>query len=267
MSPPTGLGATAKAVPAWNPKTNEFRSGQVNVGKGFEHWLMKFDGVLNNRDKELSDSKGYGKIEFAYHLTAVAAGIQMAPCRLHHEGGRSHFMTKRFDRTERGGKRHMLSLCAMAHYDYNQPSSYSYEQAVSIIRRLGLPREDLEQLVLRAIFNVVGRNQDDHVKNIAFLMNRRGLWRLAPAFDISYAWDPKGDWTSRHQMSINNKRDDFEREDLIAMAKTAGIKKAYANEMISRVIDAFRGWPKIAESAGVSTPRIDEIRAHQRTHL
>ncbi len=260
-------GARAKAILAWNPETNEFRSGQVDVEGGFEHWLMKFDGVSNNRDKKLADPMGYGKIEYAYHLMAVEAGIKMAPCRLHHEGGRSHFMTKRFDRSAKGSKRHMQSLGAIAHYDYNQPASYSYEQALQVIRRLGLPREDLDQQVLRAMFNVAGRNHDDHVKNIAFLMNRRGKWRLSPAFDIPYAWDPRGEWTPRHQMSVNGKRDEFEREDLIALANVAGIKKARANEMVDRVIETVRRWPDFAEKAGVDDARAAEIQANQRTNL
>jgi len=260
-------GARAKAILAWNPKTNEFRSGQVNPGSGFEHWLMKFDGVTNNRDKELADPLGYGKIEYAYHLMAAEAGIKMTECRLHHEGGRSHFMTRRFDRTTRGGKLHIQSLGAMAHYDYNQPASYSYEQAIQVIRRLGLPREDRDQQVLRAMFNVVGRNHDDHVKNIAFLMNRRGEWRLAPAFDMSYAWDPRGEWTSRHQMSINGKRDGFERDDLIAMASIAGIKKPWANEMLDRILDTVHRWPDFAEKARIPEERIVKVRDSQRMEL
>ncbi|MCP4678826.1 MAG: type II toxin-antitoxin system HipA family toxin [Deltaproteobacteria bacterium] len=257
-------GARAKAILAWNPKTNEFRSGQVDVKAGFEHWLMKFDGVSNNRDKELADPKGYGKIEYAYYLMAIEAGIEMAPCRLHFEGGRSHFMTKRFDRTAKGGKRHMLSLGGMAHYDYNEPANHSYEQALQVIKRLELPREDLVQLVLRAMFNAVGRNQDDHLKNIAFLMNRRGNWRLSPAFDLSYAWDPEGEWTSRHQMSINGKRDGFEREDFVVLANSAGIKKARANDMLDCVVDAIGLWPEFAQRADVSDDRMLEIQKNTR---
>jgi serine/threonine-protein kinase HipA len=260
-------GARAKAILAWNPETNEFRSGQIPIEKGFEHWLMKFDGVSNNRDKELADPKGYGKIEHSYHLMAVAAGIKMAACRLHHEGGRNHFMTRRFDRSAKGAKLHMQSLGALAHYDYNQPAGYSYEQAIQIMRRLGLPHEDLEQQVLRTIFNVVGRNHDDHVKNIAFLMNRRGQWRLSPAFDVSYAWDPSGEWTSRHQMSINGKRNGFGREDLIALANVAGMKNPRANDMVVHVIETMRRWPDFAEKAGVPDRRITEIQANLRTHL
>lgn len=260
-------GARAKAILAWNPETNEFRSGQVDVEKGFEHWLMKFDGISNNRDKELTNPKGYGKIEYAYHLMAVEAGIKMSVCRLHPEGGRSHFMTKRFDRTANGGKRHMQSLGAIAHYDYNQPASYSYEQAIQVIKRLGLPREDLDQQVLRVMYNVIGRNHDDHVKNIAFLMDRRGNWRLSPAFDISYAWNPREEWTSRHQMSVNGKRDEIEREDLIALANIAGIKKAHANEIFDKVIETVRRWLDFAEKAGVSEARATEIKANLRTYL
>jgi serine/threonine-protein kinase HipA len=260
-------GARAKAILAWNPKTNEFQSGQVEAGAGFEHWLMKFDGITSTRDAEVATPRGYGKVEYAYHLMAIEAGIEMAKCRLHHEGGRSHFMTKRFDRTARGRKLHMQSLGAMAHYDYRQPASYSYEQAIQVIRRLDLPRKDVEQQVLRAIFNVVGRNCDDHVKNIAFLMNRQGEWRLSPAFDVSYAWNPSGELTSRHQMSMNGKRDGFEREDLLALAKAADIKKARAEQMVESVVEVMRRWAEFAAKAGVPDERAERVRKTHRTHL
>ena len=260
-------GARAKAILAWNPETNEFRSGQMDVGPGFEQWIMKFDGVSSTRDSEMATPMGYGRIEYAYHLMALEAGIEMTPCRLHHEGGRSHFMTKRFDRTARGSKLHMQSLGALAHFDYRQPSSYSYEQAIQVIQRLGLPRKDGEQQVLRAFFNVVGCNCDDHVKNIAFLMNRRGEWSLAPAFDVSYAWNPTGEWTSRHQMSINGKREGFERADLLALAGTAGIKRARASQMLDRVIEAVRRWPDFGGQAEVPDRRVNEIRRGQYAEL
>ncbi len=257
-------GARAKAILAWNPTTNEFRSGQVDAGAGFEHWLMKFDGVSSDWDTEIATPMGYGRIEFAYHLMAAEAGIEMMQCRLHHEGGRSHFMTKRFDRTTRGGKLHMQSLGALAHFDFRQPASYSYEQAIGVIRRLGLPQKDSDQQVLRAFFNVAGRNCDDHVKNIAFLMNRRGEWSLSPAFDVSYALNPTGERTSRHQMSINGKRDGFERVDLLALAATAGIKPTRAGEMLDRVVSAVRHWPDFAAEAGVPERRESEIQRSQR---
>lgn len=257
-------GARAKAILAWNPKTNEFRSGQVKIPSGFEYWIMKFDGVSNNRDKELSDPQGYGMIEYAYYQLAVKAGIEMTECRLHHEGGRSHFMTKRFDRNADGSKIHMQSLCAIAHVDFNEPALYSYEQTIQTMKRLGLSQSDLEQQVLRAMFNVVGRNHDDHVKNIAFLMNRRGEWRLSPAFDVSYAYDPKGYWTSQHQMSINGKREMFTKQDLLSMAKIAGIKSNRALEMLDRVITTMKSWPEVAENIGITDNRIRKIQAVHR---
>ena len=257
-------GARAKAVLAWNPETGEFRSGQAGHAQGFEHWIMKFDGVTSTMDPEISSPLGYGVIEYAYHKLAVEAGIEMTECRLHHEGGRSHFMTKRFDRTSEGGKIHMQSLGALAHFDYRQVGGYSYEQAIHVIKRLGLPRKDIEQFVLRAFFNVVGRNCDDHVKNTAFLMDRQGGWRISPAFDVSYAWNPAGDWTGMHQMSINGRREGFEKDDMLALASIAGIKKARGIDMLDRVITAVRCWPVHAEAAGVPGRRIDEIRL---THL
>ncbi|MCU0591610.1 MAG: type II toxin-antitoxin system HipA family toxin [Desulfobacterales bacterium] len=260
-------GARAKAILAWNNETNEFRSGQVDAGEGFEYWIMKFDGITSSSDAEVTTPKGYGKIEYAYHLMAVEAGVEMMPCRLHHEGGRSHFMTKRFDRSANGRKLHMQSLGAIAHYDYRQPASYSYEQAIQVIRRMGLSRKDMDQQVLRAVFNIVGRNCDDHVKNIAFLMNRRGEWRLSPAFDISYAWNPSGEWTSQHQMSVNGKRDGFERGDLISLAKAADIKKARTDQMIQRVIEVVRRWPDFAGKAGVNDEQAMKIQARHRTTL
>ena len=260
-------GARAKAILAWNPKTNEFRSGQVDVESGYEYWLLKFDGVTNNRDKEISDPLGYGKIEYAYSLMAKAAGVNMTECRLHHEGGRSHFMTKRFDRIDNGGKLHEQSLGAIAHFDFNQPASYSYEQALQVIKRLELPREDLEQQVLRTFFNVIARNQDDHVKNIAFLMNRSGNWRLSPAFDMTYAWRADGAWTSQHQMSINGKRDNFSRSDLIKLANIGGIKSPRANELLDQIIDVISSWSQYAETAKIKEQNTIKIQNSHRINI
>jgi len=217
-------GARAKAVLAWNEESGEFRSGQLSPEKGYTQWLMKFDGVDENSDKELADPKGYGRIEYAYSLMANDAGIEMMPCRLHEEGGRAHFMTRRFDRRDNGEKLHYQSLGALMHYDFSVAGAHSYEQAVMAIKQLGSPSGDIEQQVRRAFFNILGRNQDDHVKNIGFVMNKDGDWRLSPAFDVAYSYNPKGDWTSRHQMSLNLKRDGFEINDLIEFAKMAGIK-------------------------------------------
>lgn len=257
-------GARAKAIIAWNPDTNEVRSGQVEAGKGFGYWLLKFDGVAGNKDKELEDPKGYGAIEYAYAQMARAAGIDISECRLLEEGGRRHFMTRRFDRTDDGGKLHMQSLGALAHYDYNLAGAYSYEQALQVIRRLDLPMAALEQQFRRMLFNVVARNQDDHVKNIAFLMDPQGRWSLAPAFDVTYSYNPSGAWTATHQMSINGKREHFTLDDFRACAKTAMLKRGRDKAMLEEVCTAVRRWPEFAEQAGLSRTRTDQIaRAHR----
>ena len=261
-------GARAKAILAWNQTTGEFRHGQIDAGDGFEHWLMKFDGIDNNRDKEEPDPQGFGLIEYGYYLMATAAGIEMTPCRLHHEGGRSHFMTRRFDRpVDENGvtqKLHMQSLCALQHYDFNDPRGYSYEQAILTIRELGLGAPALEQQFLRAIFNIIARNQDDHVKNIAFLMDQAGEWTLSPAFDVNYSYNPSGDWTGQHQMSLNGKRDGFEMDDLLAFAENASIKPAKAKALISNVSEVVSNWPHYAQDAGVDDQTIRKIgNAHR----
>jgi len=260
-------GARAKAILAWNPTINKFRSGQINIPPGYEHWIMKFDGITNNRDKEISDPQGFGKIEYAYYLMALETGINMMPCRLHHEGGRSHFMTKRFDRNADGSKIHMQSLAAIAHVDFNQPGGYSYEQALQTMRRLGISQKDLEQQVLRTIFNVVARNQDDHVKNIAFLMDRHGEWRLSPAFDVMYAFNPDGIWTGQHQMSINGKRDGFTLTDLISLANNCGMKTNRGYEMLDHVLKTVARWPDFAKKAGVPKDQIMQIQSAHRLNF
>ena len=257
-------GAHAKAVIAWNPGTGEFRSGQVDTAAGFEHWILKFDGVANNRDRELADPLGFGRIEYAYSKMAREAGIEMARCRLHHEGGRSHFMTRRFDRDADGRKVHMQSLGAIRHFDYNVAGAYAYEQAVETIRLLGLGMGEVEQQVRRAVFNVVARNQDDHVKNIAFLMGRRGAWRLSPAYDVAYAYNVQGRWTREHQMSLAGKRSGFERDDLLRFATASGIKRTVARRVIDEVVDAVADWPRFGADAGVPPEDIRRIaRAHR----
>jgi serine/threonine-protein kinase HipA len=252
-------GARAKAIVAWNRDTNEVRSGQVKAPAGFDFWLLKFDGVSANRDKELEDPKGYTVIEYAYALMAADARIEMAECRLLEETGRRHFMTRRFDRLSDGGKLHMLSLAALAHFDFNSARVYSYEQAFDVIKRLGLSMRAREQQFRRMIFNVVARNQDDHVKNIAFLMDKAGAWSLSPAFDVTYAYNPTGLWTNRHQMTINHKTDDFTREDFKAVAQVAGLKRGRADDILSEVMDTVKEWPRYAKTAGVLGSHHDRI--------
>jgi len=254
-------GARAKAVLAYDEATGEFRSGQVPTGQGFTYWIIKFDGVAGVGDRDVGEPQGYGKIEYAYHLMARAAGIQMAPCRLHHEGGRSHFMTRRFDRTDSGQKVHMMTLAGLAHFDFNDAAAHSYEQASQAMRRLDLGVDQLEQLVLRATFNAAARNQDDHVKNIAFLMDRAGQWRLSPAYDVAYAYNPTGPWTRRHQMLINGKADGFRRADLIALGAHAGLKRPRAVALIDQVAAALSRWPEFASEAGVPLERAVQIES------
>lgn len=244
-------GARAKAVIAWNRATDEVRSGQIAAGEGFDYWLLKFDGVEGNKDKELEDPKGYGAIEFAYHLMAKEAGITMSDCRLLEENGRRHFMTRRFDRLAGGAKLHMQSLCALAHFDFNQAGAYSYEQALLTIRQLKLPMAAVEEQFRRMVFNVVARNQDDHVKNIAFLMNQQGEWSLAPAFNVTYSYNPSGSWTAAHQMPLNGKRDGFTLADFEACAKAALMKRGRAGRIIEEVQDAVKRWPEFAAEAQV----------------
>ena len=256
-------GARAKAVIAWNPQTHEVRSGQIAAGDGFEYWLLKFDGVDGNRDKERDDPKGYGAVEFAYHRMAEAAGITMSECRLLEENGRRHFMTRRFDRLADGQKLHLQSLCALAHFDFNQAGAYGYEQALLAIRRLQLPMAAVEEQFRRMVFNVVARNQDDHVKNIAFLMNPLGEWSLAPAFDVTYSFNPAGAWTGTHQMTLNGKRDGFTREDFVLCARSALMKRGRAATILEEVQTTVERWPEFAAEAGVPDEWRDKI---QKTH-
>ena len=260
-------GARAKAVIAWNRTTNEVRSGQIATDAGFDYWLLKFDGVAGNQDKELEDPQGYGVIEYAYSLMAQAAGVSMSESRLLEENGRRHFMTRRFDRTAGGAKLHAQSLCALAHYDFNAPGAYAYEQAFLAIRTLGLPMAAVEQQFRRMVFNLIARNQDDHVKNIAFLMDQQGNWSLSPAFDMTYSYNPSGAWTAQHQMTINGKRDGFSMEDLRACAKNALMKRGRAEAIIEEVRAAVAQWPAIAERARVAEPWRKQIQSNLRLIL
>ena len=260
-------GARAKAVIAWNRDTNEVRSGQIAAGEGFDYWLLKFDGVSGNKDKELEDPKGYGAIEYAYYLMAQAAGVTMSECRLLEENGRRHFMTRRFDRLLGGGKLHAQSLCALAHFDFNNPGAYAYEQALLLMRQLNLPMAAVEQQFRRMVFNVIARNQDDHVKNIAFLMDQEGIWLLSPAFDMTYSYNPSGDWTAQHQMSINGKRDGFTIEDFRACAKSALMKRGRAETIVEEVRAAVAQWPEYADTARVTEAWREEIQRNLRLNL
>lgn len=254
-------GARAKTLIALNPETNEVRSGQINAGKGFEYWLLKFDDIANNKDKDKEpDGKEYTKIEYAYYLMAKDAGIKMSECRLYKENGRAHFMTKRFDRKGvKGEKLHMQSLCAIAHMDFNSPRMYSYEDAFNIMRKLNIPHTDFVQLYKRMLFNEYAKNYDDHTKNVTFLMDKKGVWRLSPAYDMTFSYSKSSAWVNAHQMLINGKADEITKEDFIKVAEFAEIKKAEAEKYIKQVKDAISKWDSFAEEAGLSKINTERI--------
>lgn len=247
-------GQRAKAVIAFNDKTKDVRSGQVDAPDGFEHWLLKLDGVTNT---ELGDPKHYGQIEYVYYKMALLSGIEMMECRLLEENGRSHFMTKRFDRIGANEKVHMQTLCGIAHFDYKMLHAYSYEQAFQVMRQLRLPYFQAEEMYRRMVFNVVAMNQDDHTKNISFLMNKEGKWKLSPAYDMSWSFNPNGIWTSRHQMSINNKWNGISKQDLLDVATNVNIKKP--NEIIQQVCEAVSNWKALAKEYGVPADTAETI--------
>ena len=250
-------GARAKAVVAWNPATAEIRAGQFDVQAGFEHWLLKFDGV--GVDERLGVSRDYGRIEYAYHLMARAAGIAMSPCRLLEENGRAHFMTKRFDR-DGNAKHHLQTLCGLAHLDYRQKATHDVSQFLMTIGRLRLGYPALEEGFRRTAFNVMTANCDDHSKNAAFLL-REGGGELAPAYDVTYAYNPTGEWTYQHLMSVNGKFAGITRDDLMAVADRFGV--GTAPQVMRQVAEAVSSWPEFAAQAGVSAPEAARIRGHQ----
>lgn len=260
-------GARAKAVIAFNPQTGAVRSGQIDPGPDFSQWILKLDGVTSTLDREVGGGLGYGRIEYGYSLMARRAGIRMSECRLLEEGGRAHFMTRRFDRTDSGARLHLQSLAALGHFDFNAAGECSQEQALDLMRRIGLTAIEFEEQFRRACFNIVVRNQDDHVKNIAFLMDKAGSWSLSPAFDLTWAYNPAGSWTSVHQMSLNGRRDGFTREDLMAFADVCDLRAARARAVLDEVVTAASGWPDCAAMAEVPREQAQEIGRHFRMGL
>lgn len=253
-------GARPKAVIAMNSKGN-IMSGQAEAPEGYDYWLLKFDGVT---DLELGEPAGYGRIEYAYYHMAKAAGINMTSCKLLEENGRAHFMTKRFDRVN-GRKQHMQSLCGIAHYDFNMAGAYGYEQAFEVMRQLRLSKAEATEQYRRMLFNIIARNQDDHTKNISFLMGSNGQWTLSPAYDVTYSHNPAGKWTNQHQMSVNGKRDHFSKQELIAVGESISISRP--EDILNEVIAAVEKWPEYAKDAGVKKKLILEISQQHRKKL
>jgi serine/threonine-protein kinase HipA len=261
-------GARAKAVIAINKQRTEIRSGQVDAPAGFEHYLLKFDGVEEHKanSETFGDPQGYGRMEYAYYLMAQDAGINMSPCELLLEGRRAHFMTKRFDRIG-NHKCHYLSLCGMAHADFKKPGAYSYEELLSVARQLRLPRVDAIEIFRRMVFNVMARNHDDHCKNFGFLkINATADWRLSPAFDVAYSYKKDSPWVAMHQLSLAGKRDHFNRSDLLSVAQLIGNFRS-ANDVIDEVLEVVKQWPKYADQAGVDEGFMAEVEANLRLEL
>ena len=247
-------GARPKAVIAWNEKTGEVKSGQTKAPKGFEHWLIKLDGVS---EVQLGDSQGYGRVEMAYYNMAKACGIEMMPSRLLEENGRAHFITKRFDREGGDEKHHVQTFCATKHFDFNLVNSYSYEQLFQCMRELKLSYADAEQMYRRMVFNVIARNCDDHTKNFSFLLRRGNRWELAPAYDVCHAFRPGSEWVSQHSLSINGKRKDITKSDLLEIGESIRCKKA--SEIINQINNTVNQWTSFADEVGVFTKLRNEI--------
>ena len=254
-------GARAKALIAWNEKTGDIRSGQIDAGEGYTYWLLKFDGIDNNKDRDLQpDAAEYTKIEYAYYLMALDCGINMSECRLYREGKNSHFITKRFDRiNDRYEKLHMQTLGAIAHMDFNTPRTNSYEEAMAVMRKLKLTEAEVCEFFRRAVFNDLAYNFDDHVKNISFLMDKSGVWSLSPAYDITFSYKPNSLWVNAHQMTINSKVEGITKKDLQELAEAGGIKQSRANEIIERVESSIGEWNKFAEQAELSKENTERV--------
>lgn len=249
-------GARPKAVIAYNEKSGEVRSGQTIAPKGFEHWLLKLDGVS---DVQLGASDGYGRVEMAYYNMAISCGIDMMPSMLFEENGRAHFMTKRFDREQGDIKHHMQTLCAINHFDYNSVTSFSYEQLFQTMRELSLSYADAEQMFRRMVFNVISRNCDDHTKNFAFRLKKEGKWELAPAYDLCHAYRPNHQWVSQHALSINGKRKDINKSDLLVIGNSIHCKRAA--EIVDEIESIVMNWDRFASEVGVSKELIEAIDA------
>ena len=257
-------GAKPKALIAIDERTNEVRSGQVKAPEGFTYWLLKFDGTtFEETGEKIDHPKGRGNIEYAYHKMAVDCNIQMTECRLLQERDSYHFMTKRFDRTDNGEKIHSQTLAAIAHYDRN--ALHSYEEAFLVMRKLGLNYDEMEQFFRRMVFNVISRNHDDHTKNHSFLMDRKGKWTLSPAYDICYAYSPKGQWTDTHQMSINGKKDNFKWSDLTEVGSRMDIKNT--DYIIGEIVDVVSRWKEYAKNCGVHENHANLIANNHRLLL
>lgn len=253
-------GARAKALIAWNEETNEVRSGQMQPGSGYDYWLMKFDNVSKNGDHGLEDKPEYTLIEYAYYLMAQSCGITMNECRIYNSEGDHHFMTKRFDR-ENGKKLHMQSLGALAHISYQEPGICGYELAAMYMKEIGLSYKEIEQFYRRMVFNCLAVNQDDHVKNISFIMDRTGKWMLSPAYDITFSYNPTNKWLRAHQMTVNGKTTEIGLADLLEAGAKMGVKERRCKNIISEIGASVSGFASYAEQVGIKEKTFEFINS------
>ena len=259
-------GARAKALIAWNEETNEIRSGQMQLGPGYDYWLIKFDHVSKNGDHGLEDKPEYTLIEYAYYLMATSAGITMNPCKILNSEGDHHFMTKRFDRLN-GDKIHMQSLGALAHISYQEPGLCGYELAADYMKELGLYYKDIEQFYRRMVFNCLAVNQDDHVKNVSFIMNRSGQWQLSPAYDLTFSYNPTNKWLRAHQMTVNGKQSEIGLSDLVETGNKMGIKEKRCKDILSEVQTSVSNFKSFAEQVGLKEKTVEYINSIIRENM
>lgn len=232
-------GARVKALIAINKHNGDIKSGQLKLDNDYEYFLIKIDGANKN---ELNEPSGFGKLEFTYSQMAKDCNIKMTECSLYNN---THFLTKRFDRTQTGEKIHVHSLCGMLGLDYNQIGQYSYEQYLMTARKLELGQDTMEEIYRRMVFNVLAHNCDDHTKNFSFMMDKQGNWSLSPAFDLCYSYDSTNQWVDGHNMMINNKRTNITYADLMVIGEKFNIKKRKEIvELIKGVIDTFKEYAK-----------------------
>lgn len=254
-------GARAKALVLWNRELGRVKSAFAPRHEADEHWLIKFDGVSAGAGGHVMAKEfvpgPYGRIEYAYAQMARAAGVEMAETHLLRERDFAHFMTKRFDR-DGDARLHMHSLGGLHHVDYNIRQVLPYEDYFRTIRLLGMGQPAVDQAFRRMIFNVATRNQDDHVKNLAFLMGPNGQWRLAPAFDMT--WAHGGTWAMTHQMTAGGKDDHFTRDDLLAVGGAFDVPKNGA-DILDEVEASLDLWVPEAKAADVAPARISEIKS------
>ncbi len=258
-------GACAKALVGWNQASGKMCTGDAEVPEGFEHWLLKLDGVFAKANGSATPALGRGRIEYAYHLMARAAGIDVGDCRIHEENGRAHFMTRRFDRPTRAKRLHMLTWCGLRHHDVRPAGAHAYEELLQTCFELELGTKAVREAFRRMVFNLVARNLNDSTKKFTFLMDQSGRWSLAPAYDVSFSYEPTSAHTAKHNLTVNGKRDGFVRDDLLAVARRFRLRNAQA--VFVEVQEALGEWSRFAEQAGLSRGTSSALREHFRCDL